>query len=85
MDHVGLRRADRRRFARIRLGRSNRGNVVIAAPRCATAATRARDLLDLPQPPVVLAYGIGVDSTAMLIELVARGEVYANMWAQQED
>jgi len=47
---------------------------VIAAPRCGTAATRARDLLDLPQPPVVLAYGIGVDSTAMLIELVARGE-----------
>ncbi len=26
-------------------------------------------------PPVVLAYGIGVDSTALLIELEARGEV----------
>jgi 3'-phosphoadenosine 5'-phosphosulfate sulfotransferase (PAPS reductase)/FAD synthetase len=25
-------------------------------------------------PPVVLAYGIGVDSTALLIELEARGE-----------
>ncbi len=27
-----------------------------------------------PRPPVVLAYGIGVDSTALLIELVSRGE-----------
>lgn len=27
-----------------------------------------------PRPPVVLAYGLGVDSTAMLVELVARGE-----------
>lgn len=28
----------------------------------------------IPVPPVVLAYGIGVDSTALLIEKVARGE-----------
>lgn len=28
----------------------------------------------LPPPPVVLAYGIGVDSTALLIELHARGQ-----------
>lgn len=27
-----------------------------------------------PPPPVVLAYGIGVDSTALLIELHARGQ-----------
>lgn len=27
-----------------------------------------------PPPPVVLAYGIGVDSTALLIEKHARGE-----------
>ncbi len=47
---------------------------MIAGPACAKPAARARDLLDLPRPPVVLAYGIGVDSTAMLIELVARGE-----------
>lgn len=47
---------------------------MIAGPACAKPAVRARDLLDLPRPPVVLAYGIGVDSTAMLIELVARGE-----------
>lgn len=26
------------------------------------------------RPPIVLAYGVGVDSTALLIELVARGE-----------
>ena len=26
------------------------------------------------RPPVVLAYGVGVDSTALLVELVARGE-----------
>lgn len=47
---------------------------MIAARSCGAAAARARDLLDLPRPPVVLAYGIGVDSTAMLIELVARGK-----------
>lgn len=28
----------------------------------------------IPAPPVVLAYGIGVDSTALLIEKHARGE-----------
>ena len=28
----------------------------------------------VPPPPVVLAYGIGVDSTALLIELHARGQ-----------
>ena len=41
-----------------------------------TAATALRqvDILAMPRPPVVLAYGIGVDSTAMLLELVARGE-----------
>jgi hypothetical protein len=27
----------------------------------------------MPRPPVALAYGIGVDSTALLIELVSRG------------
>jgi hypothetical protein len=27
----------------------------------------------LPPPPTVLAYGVGVDSTALLIELVAQG------------
>ena len=27
-----------------------------------------------PRPPRVLAYGVGVDSTALLVELVARGE-----------
>ncbi len=27
-----------------------------------------------PSAPVVLAYGVGVDSTALLIEKVARGE-----------
>lgn len=47
---------------------------MIAGPACAKPAARGRDLLDLPRSPVVLAYGIGVDSTAMLIELVARGE-----------
>ncbi|MCJ2180171.1 hypothetical protein [Novosphingobium album (ex Hu et al. 2023)] len=36
--------------------------------------TRVRDYLALPRPPVVLAYGIGVDSTALLVELEARGE-----------
>lgn len=30
--------------------------------------------MELPPPPVVLAYGIGVDSTALLVELVARGQ-----------
>ena len=30
------------------------------------ATTRVRDYLALPRPPVVLAYGIGVDSTALL-------------------
>lgn len=30
--------------------------------------------MDIPPPPVVLAYGIGVDSTALLVELVARGQ-----------
>lgn len=29
----------------------------------------------IPAPPVVLAYGIGVDSTALLIEKVARGQI----------
>lgn len=38
-----------------------------------TRPRRAVDVLDLRNPPVVLAYGIGVDSTAMLIELVAQG------------
>ena len=27
-----------------------------------------------PLPPVVLAYGVGVDSTALLVELEARGQ-----------
>ncbi|OYW85754.1 MAG: hypothetical protein B7Z20_08505 [Sphingobium sp. 32-64-5] len=36
---------------------------------------RAPDYLVVaPPPPVVLAYGIGVDSTALLVELEARGE-----------
>jgi hypothetical protein len=30
--------------------------------------------MDMPPPPVVLAYGIGVDSTALLVELVSRGQ-----------
>ncbi|WP_258048326.1 hypothetical protein [Sphingomonas citri] len=30
--------------------------------------------MKMPPPPVVLAYGIGVDSTALLVELVARGQ-----------
>ncbi|MBB3349709.1 hypothetical protein [Sphingomonas sp. BK069] len=30
--------------------------------------------MDMPPSPVVLAYGIGVDSTALLVELVARGQ-----------
>lgn len=30
--------------------------------------------MEMPPPPVVLAYGIGVDSTALLVELVARGQ-----------
>lgn len=30
--------------------------------------------MGMPPPPVVLAYGIGVDSTALLVELVARGQ-----------
>ncbi|WP_260173007.1 hypothetical protein [Sphingomonas sp. BK069] len=30
--------------------------------------------MDMPPPPIVLAYGIGVDSTALLVELVARGQ-----------
>ncbi len=38
-----------------------------------TRPRRAVDVLDLRNPPIVLAYGIGVDSTAMLIELVAQG------------
>ncbi|WP_332838044.1 hypothetical protein [Sphingomonas sp. MA1305] len=41
----------------------------------AEAVARTPDRLALaPAPPVVLAYGVGVDSTAMLVELVARGE-----------
>ena len=28
----------------------------------------------VPPPPVVLAYGVGVDSTALLVELEARGQ-----------
>lgn len=35
---------------------------------------RRCDVLQAPRRPVVLAYGMGVDSTAMMIELVARGE-----------
>jgi len=31
-----------------------------------TRPRRAVDVLDLRNPPIVLAYGIGVDSTAML-------------------
>lgn len=27
-----------------------------------------------PRPPVVAAWGMGVDSTAMIVELVGRGE-----------
>ncbi|TCP30368.1 hypothetical protein [Sphingomonas sp. BK235] len=30
--------------------------------------------MEMRPPPVVLAYGIGVDSTALLVELVARGQ-----------
>lgn len=33
-----------------------------------TRPRRAVDVLDLRNPPVVLAYGIGVDSTAMSVE-----------------
>lgn len=41
----------------------------------AAGLVRAVDYLDIvPPPPVVLAYGIGVDSTALLVELEARGE-----------
>ena len=36
-------------------------------------ACRTIDYLALPRAPVVLVYGIGVDSTAVLIELVAQG------------
>ena len=36
--------------------------------------TRTIDVLAIARPPVVLAYGVGVDSTAMLLELIARGE-----------
>lgn len=40
-----------------------------------TALHRQADYLNIAEPPpVVLAYGIGVDSTALLIELEARGE-----------
>ncbi|MBP2278405.1 hypothetical protein OVY29_23160 [Sphingopyxis sp. SE2] len=40
-----------------------------------TALQRQADYLNIAEPPpVVLAYGIGVDSTALLIELEARGE-----------
>ncbi|ABQ71361.1 hypothetical protein Swit_5253 (plasmid) [Rhizorhabdus wittichii RW1] len=39
------------------------------------APCRVPDRIDLhPRAPVILAYGIGVDSTALLIELHARGE-----------
>lgn len=38
------------------------------------AAPRPSEPLS-PPPPVVLAYGIGVDSTALLVELEARGEL----------
>lgn len=31
--------------------------------------------MPIPGPPVVLAYGIGVDSTALLLELHARGQL----------
>jgi hypothetical protein len=40
------------------------------------AGPREVDDIGVIKPaPVVLAYGVGVDSTALLIELVARGEV----------
>ena len=45
-----------------------------AQPTSGTRLKRRVDVLHLPRSPLVLAYGIGVDSTAMLIELVARGE-----------
>ena len=39
------------------------------------APCRVPDRIDLhPRAPIILAYGIGVDSTALLIELHARGE-----------
>ncbi|MGF7152160.1 hypothetical protein FHS96_005829 [Sphingomonas zeicaulis] len=45
-------------------------------PELPGAPLRAVDYLDLEalRPPVVLTYGIGVDSTALLVELEARGE-----------
>ena len=46
-----------------------------ARPRTEAGNARSPDyILVSAPPPVVLAYGIGVDSTALLVELEARGE-----------
>lgn len=46
-----------------------------ALPRTEAGNARAPDyILVCAPPPVVLAYGIGVDSTALLVELEARGQ-----------
>ena len=46
---------------------AHRAQVTPARPR------RSPDYLQLPRAPTVLSYGVGVDSTAMLIELVSQG------------
>lgn len=45
-----------------------------SAPKAVGAGNRVPDYLLPPRAPHVLAYGVGVDSTALLVELEARGE-----------
>ena len=45
-----------------------------SAVKAVDAGTRVPDFLLPPRAPNVLAYGVGVDSTALLVELEARGE-----------
>lgn len=45
-----------------------------SATKAVDAGTRGPDYILPPRAPNVLAYGVGVDSTALLVELEARGE-----------
>jgi hypothetical protein len=52
---------------------------VLSLDAARAAQPRQHDLFGTVHPPVLAAWGAGVDSTAMLIELVERGEFYAHL------